>query len=134
MQTATTLQAQVEFLQEKLDEQNKIIEQKNQYIVHLEEWIKQQRQQRFGASSEKVSPNQLGLFNEAEAIEQEAIETAEDAVTVVSHTRHKKPRVSIPDDLPRETIIHDLPDDRKTCPHDGAALAVTITSLSLIHI
>ena len=124
MQTAVNLQAQVEFLQEKLNEKNTIIEQKNQYIVQLEEWLKQQRQQRFGASSEKISPDQLGLFNEAEAIEQETAETQENPVTVVAHTRQRKPRVSIPDDLPREIIIHDLPDDQKTCPHDGTVLTM----------
>ena len=124
MQTATNLQTQVDVLHAKLAEKQQVIEQKNRYILQLEEWIKQQRHKQFGASSEKVSPNQLSLFNEAEAIEYEAVETAEDAVTVVSYTRQKKPRVSIPDDLPREIIIHDLPDDQKTCPHDGTALKV----------
>lgn len=123
MQTTIDLQAQVEFLQVKLAEKDQLLEVKDRYIFQLEEWLKQQRQRRFGTSSEKVSPDQLGLFNEAEATEQEAVTTAE-AVTVAAHTRQKKPRVSIPDDLPRETVIHDLPEDQKTCPHDGTALQV----------
>ena len=124
MQTAAHLQEQVEFLQEKLNEKNKIIEDKNQYIVHLEEWIKQQRQQQFGASSEKVSPDQLGLFNEAEAIEQAVAEIEDDAVTVVAHRRQRKPRVSIPAALPREDIVYDIAEEDKVCPHDGATLTM----------
>jgi len=128
MKTAQELQQENNFLREKLDEKNKsinqknkILEQKNHYITQLEEALKQQRQQQFGASSEKTSPDQLGLFNEAEAIEADAA-IVEETVAVQSHTRQKKPRVSIPADLPREDIIHDLPDDEKTCPHDGTAL------------
>ena len=73
------------------------------------------------SSSEKASVSQLGLFNEAEAIEEE-IDTVEDTVTVQSHTRQKKPRVSIPPDLPREDIIYDLRGSEKVCPHDGTEL------------
>ena len=34
------------------------------------------------------------------------------------------PVVSIPDDIPCEEIVYDLPDDQKTCPHDGTELKV----------
>ena len=123
MQTARELQIENDFLREKLDEKNQTLDQKNHYILQLEEALKQQRQQQFGASSEKASVDQLGLFNEAEAIEAEVEAVTEgNAVTVQSHTRQKKPRVSIPEDLSREDIIHDLPEAEKTCPHDGAAL------------
>jgi len=104
--------------QKEIDNKNQILDQKNHYILQLEEALKQQRQQQFGTSSEKASPDQLGLFNEAEAIEAET--AAEEAtVTIQNHTRQKKPRVSIPADLPREDIIHDLPEEEKVCPHDG---------------
>lgn len=123
MQTIQKLQEENIFLKEKIHTSNKIIEQKNHYIVQLEEALKQQRQTLFGASSEKLSTDQLGLFNEAETIEK-AVDPAENVVTtVVSHARQKKPRVSIPTDLPREDIIYDLADDQKTCPHDGTDLA-----------
>ncbi len=115
MQTAQQLQQENIFLKEKL-------EQKKHYIVQLEEALKQQRQTLFGSSSEKNASVQFGLFNEAEAIEAESPLTDDETVTVNSHTRQKKPRVSIPVDLPREEIIHDLAEDEKTCPHDGAEL------------
>ncbi len=32
--------------------------------------------------------------------------------------------MSIPDNLPREEFVHDIPDSEKICPHDGTALNV----------
>ncbi|WP_281388207.1 transposase [Teredinibacter haidensis] len=57
---------------------------------------------RFGSSSEKSSPDQLGLFDEAECEES-------GRTTVKSHSGTHTPGVSIPDNLPREEIVHDLP-------------------------
>jgi len=71
MQTTEQLQQENNFLRDKL-------EQKNAYIVQLEEWIKQQRHKQFGPSSEKLSPDQLSLFNEAEAIEGEVMADTEE--------------------------------------------------------
>ena len=125
MQTAQQLQEKISILEIEIDDKNNILEEKNHYILQLEDALRQQRQKTFGTSSEKISVDQLGLFNEAEAIAEEAQDeedTVDDSVTVQSHTRHKKPRVSIPADLPREDIIHDLPDDEKICPHDGTQL------------
>mgnify|MGYP001350866540 CR=1 FL=1 len=129
----TVLKAELSLKNNLIDEKNKVIEQKdktleqkNHYILQLEEAIKQQRQKAFSASSEKASADQLGLFNEAENSDAESCEVAtpEDTVSVASHTRQKKPRVSIPDDLPREDIIHDLSESEKICPHDGTELQV----------
>lgn len=124
MQTTQELQEENLFLKEKIDANYQILEQKNHYILQLEEALKQQRQKLFSASSEKASADQYGLFNEAEEIEQEVESQHDTAVTVASHTRQKKPRISIPAHLPREDIIYDLADDQKTCPHDGSELKV----------
>ncbi len=96
---------------------------KDQRIEQLENLLKQARQQHFGTSSEKLSPDQIALFNEAESdTNEDAIENIE-SVTVPSHTRSKrKKRASIPEDIPREDIIYDLSDEDKICPHDGATL------------
>ena len=79
-----------------------------------------QRHKNYGASSEKDS-GQGQLFNEAE---DEALVAEREAVDIVvpAHTPKKKKRASIPEDLPREDIIHDLSDAEKVCPHDGTAL------------
>jgi transposase len=96
------------------------------HIQHLESYIRALKQKQFGSSSEKQNIHQPGLFNEAEA---EAFETdtddtaeSEKAASVIKPVSPKKPRVSIPKDLPRERIIYDLDEADKVCPHDGSAL------------
>jgi len=94
--------------------------QLKQRIKLLEEYIRLQNQQKYGSSSEKDSSGQGQLFNEAE---DSCDSTDEDAaISVPAHTRKKKKRVSIPVDLPREDIVHDLPESEKVCPHDGTEL------------
>jgi transposase len=109
----------------KINSENVILkqalEEKDQRIQLLEDMIKTLRHKQFGASSEKTSADQINLFNEAEAEPDEQSEADTDVVGP-SHTRKKQRRASIPDDIPREEIIHDLTDSEKICPHDGATL------------
>jgi transposase len=100
----------------------KDIDQKDQRITLLEEMLRVQRHKDYGASSEKDS-GQGQLFNEAEDDSLTAESEAFDIV-VPAHTRKKKKRVSIPADLPREDIIHDLAEVDKVCPHDGSELTL----------
>lgn len=90
-------------------------------VEQLEETIKLLQQRRFGASSEKISSDQLGLFNESEVvIDEDNLEDTDNQsfTSIKSHERKSRPRVSIPDDLPCEDIIHDLPEEEKVCPKD----------------
>jgi len=98
----------------------KDIDKKDQRITLLEEMLRVQRHKDYGASSEKDN-GQGHLFNEAEE-DTVVTESESPDITVPAHTRKKKKRVSIPEDLPREDIIHDLAEADKVCPHDGAAL------------
>ena len=99
--------------------------QERSHNASLQEQIRLYLQRRFTASSEKVSVDQLGLFNEAESIVAEEEESTSDTrVTVKAHKRTRKPRVSIPDEYPREEFVYDLPDSEKVCPHDGHELKV----------
>ena len=117
------LRAELAIEKENLLREKEKNNQQNAYILSLNEQIKLLLQKRYGASSEKVSQDQLGLFNEAEDIVSEEVNTPEPESTVVkSHTRKSKPRVTIPDHLPREEVIHDLPESEKVCPHDGTPL------------
>ena len=72
----------------------------------------------FSGTSEQLSAAQLGLFNGAEEIE--AAEAPE--VTVKPHTRQRRGRPTLPPELPREEIIHDLSEADKVCPRDGTVL------------
>ena len=114
MQTAQELQQENEQLKEKVHSLEEQIDYYKNAFLQL-------HKKAFTSSSEKLSADQLGLFNEAEVIEEETV-VSEETVSVQSYTRQKKPRVSIPQHLPREEIIHDLPEAEKICPHDGTEL------------
>ena len=120
METVTSLKEEISFLRNQL-------QQKDSHIQTLEEKLNTFLHRRFGTSSEKISVDQLGLFDEvdendasSDLLDGEQQET----VTVQSYQRKTKPRVSIPDDIPCEEIIYDLPEGQKICPHDGAELKV----------
>lgn len=115
----------------KLQEENNLLRnqlaQREIYVKTLEEQLRLAIAKKYAASSEKSSPDQYGLFNEAEdeALgEPNDAESSDESITVKLHQRTSKPRVSIPDDLPREDIVHDIPEEEKVCPHDGHALDV----------
>ena len=93
-------------------------------IAQLCEYIRLLKSQRFGATSERAHRDQLGLFNEAEAIAASGGDIEEEApeVVVAGHTRAKRGRRPLPAWMPREEILHALPEDEKVCPHDGTAL------------
>lgn len=130
MKNIAALQKENDLLRAKLaTEREKLVlekeknSQRDAHILSLNEQIKILLQKRYGTSSEKVSQDQLGLFNEAEDIVSEEPDAPESESTLVkSHTRKRKPRVTIPDHLPREEVIHDLPESEKVCPHDGTPL------------
>jgi transposase len=93
-------------------------------IAQLREYIRLLKSQRFGASSERTHRDQLGLFNEAEAIAAGGVQAQaeEPEVSVAAHTRKRRGRRPLPAWMPREEILHDLPEEEKICPHDGTAL------------
>lgn len=121
------LQKENDLLREKIAERDSQIAVLNEQLTHL-------LSKRFGPSSEKSSPDQQGLFNEAEELNAEPENQeadAGDSTTVKSHTRQRRPRVSIPDNLPREKIIHDLPEAEKICPHNGSPLkSIAVKTMS----
>ena len=92
-------------------------------VKRLQEYIRLQIHKRFGASSEKASSDQLGLFNEAEQDNPEEApepESPETEVIVAEYTRKKKGRKPIPAGLPRVREEHDLPDEDKVCSDCGS--------------
>ncbi|MEO5347102.1 MAG: IS66 family transposase zinc-finger binding domain-containing protein [Magnetococcus sp. YQC-9] len=104
-----------------------------QRLELLTEQLRLLRAKVFGRSSEKKPFEHPSLFNEAE---QEAAEQPEEepntadqaeaasepesaSVEVAGHTRSKKGRKPLSPDLPREEVIHDLPEEQKVCDLDG---------------
>ena len=99
-----------------LEDQHRILEEKHLTLVR----------KFFGKRSEKLTPedeSQGRLFNEAEdgrgVVDDDEREVAAPVTTVKSHERKKRGRKPLPDDLPREDGIHDLPESEKQCPCCG---------------
>jgi len=68
--------------------------------------------QRFGKSSEKVSPLQPELFDELVV---EELEVILEEISIPEHTKRKPGRKPISDKIPRKEILHDIPEEDKKC-------------------
>lgn len=111
-------------LRQELAAKNNSLKEKNNRIKILEDYILSLKQKQFGSSSEKLSPTQAGLFDEAddaEATVEADSNSPVESIDIPAYSRSKR-RVSIPADIPRIDIVHDVPDGQKVCPHDGTAL------------
>lgn len=97
------------------------IDQLSQQYQQILEQFRVAQQRQFGTSSE-VSQNQLGLFNESEQTVDEAADEGEAEQESISYTRNKAKRKPLPKNLPRDTIIHDIPEADKSCDCCGHAL------------
>ncbi len=106
-------------LPDDVDALKALVASKDQRIAALEEELRLALHKRFAASSEKASPDQINLFDEAEQIQHEVTAPAaiadEPTTTVPEHERKTSGRKPLPDHLPRTRIEHDIPDANKTC-------------------
>jgi hypothetical protein len=87
-------------------------------VLTLTEQLNLALARRYAASSEKLSPDQICLFDEAEAdaladavIDDDS--NADEEVTVAAHRRKKRGRKPLPDHLPRVDVIHELAEDER---------------------
>jgi len=103
-------------------------------VLTLQEQLNLALAWRYAASSEKISPDQYRLFDEAEADTE--LEWQDDRIIVPAHTRKKGGRKKLPETLPRVEVVHELSAEERICPHDGATLAeigaVTSEQLDII--
>jgi transposase len=115
----TDMPSSVDALTQLVHEQQQTIDEQAERLAFLEEWNRLLRSQRFGARSEKrVSDEQGRLFNEAEVEASAGVEDDTDAIAVPAHTRRKRGRKPLPDFLPVQEVLHDLPEEEKICAHD----------------
>ena len=107
---------ELEKLPDDLLSLKKIIASQQQQIDHLQEMLRLHRNELFGRKSEArvdaVNPNQLQLFTPNEA--PEPIKP-EEKTPVKGHTRKKRGRKPLPEDLPRVEVVHDIPESEKQC-------------------
>lgn len=137
MAKAPQLPDDIDVLKALLIEQNSHIEkiqndkaQLEKRNTLLQEQLNLALARRYAASSEKISPDQIRLFDEAEndidasESEDEATlnEDANDTV-VAAHTRKKKTgRKGLPETLVRVNNVHELDEQDRLCEHDGKRL------------
>ena len=98
-------------------------EQLQSKVLILQEQLNLALAKRYAASSEKISPDQVCLFDEAEADVPATEDTDDDVILVPAHTRKKRGRKPLPDNLPRIDVLHDLPESERHCDHDGRLLS-----------
>src|SRR5512135_645094 len=101
---------------QQFDSQLNVIRSENRV---LREQVRDLKSRLFGKKSEKLTPfeiEQARLFNELEFIQAEPPELPFDApkTQVASHERSPR-RKSIPDHLPREDRVIDVPESEKVC-------------------
>lgn len=98
----------------------KIAEQEAKINWFMEQFRLAKHRQ-FGASSEKSEYDQLNLFNETETTAD--VNIAEPELTEIKRHYRKRKRLtndSLPDDLPIETVVYELPPEERRCPEcDG---------------
>jgi transposase/prefoldin subunit 5 len=113
------LAAEVEGLASERDRHKQRADQLQQHADQLQEMVNILKAKQFGPTSEKAV-DQYPLFDEAE-VETRA-EGPSESVEVPGHTRKKRGRKPLPEALPREEIVHDLPEGEKVCAVDGTPL------------
>jgi hypothetical protein len=74
-------------LELQLSKQNNVLKNKDHKIQTLEEYIRYMVQQRFGSSSEKLSVDQINLFDESELLSDNDTSVEENSENVPAHKR-----------------------------------------------
>jgi transposase len=115
-------QAEIEAQTEQAAKHEQTISEYTEEIGQLREYIRLLKSQRFGPRSERTSSEQMGLFNEAEATAEEGAGeeaeagSGEAGIEVPAHRRRKRGgRRPLPAYLPREEIVHDIPEEERVC-------------------
>jgi len=105
---------------QKLQAENGALKKENVVLKEQNAWFKKQL---FGKKSEKfLSESDQLEFPGMESLEEEEVEQE-----VKGHTRRKREsteedKLSYPEDLPKETLVLDLTEKEKICPHTGEPL------------
>jgi transposase len=129
--SALDLPDDVASLKAHISELELALAERDATIESLHAQVRMSLARRFGGSRERTSQAQLGLLNEAEALDASAEPVngsdeppAGEAITVPAHQRRRGKRAPLPANLPRVDVVHTLGDDERRCPHDGTEIEV----------
>ena len=99
------------------------LDQKDKFAEKLQHQIEQLLRWRYGQRSDRVSSNQLTLFDQEQVEEEPADDDApleEEQVDPESKSKKKgHGRKPLPKDLPRRRVEYELSDDERKCPRCG---------------
>ena len=117
--TPNELPTSVEVLQQQVIELVATIEKQRQQLEKKERTIHELLQALRGKQRERIDPSQLMLFEIGELesfIEEQLADDSDDAQPARPPRKKKRGRRLIPDGLPREEILHELPPGQKDSP------------------
>jgi len=118
-----TAQEQVATLERTLDATQRELKEARQDNDLLRLKVDQLLQRVFGRSSEKLAPGQLGLLDEApQEIEDVPDDEATHETPPEKLRRKRGGRKPLPDDLPRERIMHELAEEERACACCGETM------------
>ena len=121
------LTTKIEEFNTKNEELNAKNEEQARELKRKDELIKLLKSEKFGSKSEKTPPVEgqpplPGIFDEPEVVSRLAdLADSTGIVEIKAYSRKTAGRKPLSADLPRETILHDIPEEQKVCPC-GAAL------------
>ena len=120
-------QVQIEQHNTQIQVKDDQIKSRDVEIDILQEALCLARRQRFAAHSEKLPSDQSELFDEAEVLKSKHFDSSTaqeeetcDDIVVPEHKRKRSKRKPLPDHLPREVVIIDLPEAEKVCKIHGS--------------
>ena len=111
------LRAQLAKLDQSHQAKTKRLEQENAYLT---ERLNALLARRFGASAERIDASQLALFDEDEAPGEDDVPGGTQSVE--AHTRKPGGKRTLPAELERVEVRHELPAAQRVCPTDGTEL------------
>jgi transposase len=116
---ASAARRERELAQQQAIELSATIEQQRATIEKYERRILELLASLRGKQRERIDPDQLLMFDlgELESFVEEQAEEQEQPPTKQRSRPHG--RQLIPDHLPCEEVVHELPEDERLCPHDG---------------
>jgi transposase len=115
------LQCEVELLRAERVELLEQIKQKDRELASVQHQLQALLRRYYVRSSEKMDPNQRLLFEDLidKAVPEMPADDTADEEPPPTRRRKGHGRRRLPSSLPREKIIHDLPEEEKPCPSCG---------------
>jgi len=118
----TQLRQEVELLRAERAQFLEQLQQKSREIDSLQHRLQQLLRRLFGRSAEKIDPKQMLLFEmllNQLAPPMPVAEALPESAPAPRPATNGHGRRRLPSDLPRQKLIHDLPEDQKPCPCCG---------------